>query len=136
MARDPNDMTGEHARSAGETAGAQRARQRALEGDAAPSAHDIGEAVAKAMARQAAQPDRPQVLGDVVRASVRAGVEQTRVTSSDGSNRIVVSPKALTFKANETLDGREATVMSGKPVRLPRATFERYRDAGLVVLAE
>lgn len=136
MARNENDMSGE-AGSAGENRATALARKRALEGDAPPSAQAVGEAVAKALERMRDAPKAPEKpLPDVVRASVRCGYETNRRVLSDGSTQMVTAPGAITFKASETATGREATVPHGRPVKLTREAFVRYRRDGKVVLAQ
>lgn len=134
MSRDPNDMSGQEAATAGESAGVKRARQRTLEGDAPPDANFLAEAIGKAMQRSSALP--PQQLGPIVRCSVRAGFETTRQVNSDGSTRLVTSPKKITFSGDETADGRSYEVANGRPVRLKREAYERRRDMGHVIVAE
>lgn len=135
MARNENDVT--DGRDDTENAATARARRRALEGDAPPSAEAVGEAVAKALDRMRDQPrakERP--LPPVVRASVRCGYETSRRVLSDGSTQMVTAPGSITFKRDETPDGREVTVPHGRPVRLKREAFERYRRDGKVVIAQ
>lgn len=136
MANDENDMTGSAAATAGETASIKRARQRALEGDAPPTAEQIARGVAEAMARLGAKPMEEKPLGSVVRASVRVGTETVRQVNSDGSTRLVTRPKSVTFAATETADGREYTVQDGRPIRLTRDAFIARRDMGHVQRAE
>lgn len=78
---------------------------------------------------------RDEVVPEIVRASVRAGNETTRRVLGDGSAQLVTSPKKITFSAEETADGREWTVESGRPVHLKRAAFLHYRAQGLVEMA-
>lgn len=136
MAKDDDDMTGRDAATANETAATARARHRALTGDAAPSAAAIGEAVAKAMERMRNEPVKEEHLPEVVRASVRCGYETTRRVMGDGSAQLVTAPGSITFQANETPDGRACTVVHGRPVKLKRDAFLRYRREGKVVLAQ
>lgn len=117
--------------------GTEDARRRALEGDAMPSAEAIGEAVSKALERQRNAPavkERP--LPPVVRASVRCGYETTRRVMGDGSAQMVTAPASITFRPDETPDGRAVTVPHGRPVKLKREAFERYRRDGKVVIAQ
>lgn len=135
MARNENDVT--DGRDDTENAATARARRRALEGDAMPSAEEIGEAVSKAIERQRNAPavkERP--LPPVVRASVRCGYETTRRVLSDGSTQMVTAPASIAFRSDETPDGKPVTVPHGRPVRLKREAFERYRRDGKVVLAQ
>jgi len=134
MSRDPNDMSGQEAATAGESAGIKRARQRTLEGDAPPDANVLAEAIGRAMQRSSVLP--PQQLGAVVRCSVRAGYETIRQVNSDGSTRLVTSPKKVTFSGDETADGKSYEVANGRPVRLKREAYERRRDMGHVIIAE
>jgi hypothetical protein len=134
MAQDPNDMSGVAAATAGESAGIKRARQRTLEGDAPPDANVLADAISKAMQRSSALP--PQSLGDIVRCSVRAGYETVRQVNSDGSSRMVTSPKKVVFTGDETPDGKTYEVANGRPVRLKREAYERRRDMGHVIIAE
>lgn len=136
MADKDNDMSGAAARSAGEREAAARARRAALGDDNAPSADAIGEAVAKALARSASQPLSAQRLGDVVRASVRAGFEDVRTERPDGSKFIATKPRSITFSREETADGKEYTVVHGRPVHLKRDAFIARRDQGVVIIAE
>lgn len=133
MARnDENDMT-DGARDS-ENAATARARRRAIEGDAAPSAEAIGKAVADALERQRnAPPPKEAPLPEIVRASVRCGYETVRRVVSDGSTQLVTKPAEVTFKASETGDGREYTVPHGRPVKLLRDAFLRYQSEGKVV---
>jgi hypothetical protein len=131
-----NDMSGRSARDAGETDAMKRVRQRAIDGDMPPSAQEVGQAIAEAMKRGLQNPPVQQKLGDVVRASVRAGFETTRQVHSDGSSRLVTQPKSVTFGRDETIDGREYTVANGRPVRLKREAYERRLAEGVVMLAE
>jgi hypothetical protein len=82
------------------------------------------------------EPDRPVVLGEIVRASVRCGYETTRRIGADGSAQMVTAPASVTFKANETEDGVEHTVPHGRPVRIKREAFVRYLNDGKVILAQ
>lgn len=132
MARNENDMSGA-AGAAEENAATQRARHRALVGDAAPSAAEIGEAVAKAMERVRERPPKEDPLPPVVRASVRCGYVTERRHSD---NMMITRPGSITFKREETPDGREVTVIHGKPVKLKREAFLRYRREGKVVIAQ
>lgn len=132
MARSENDVTD----GTTETAATERARRRAVEGDAPLSAEAIGEAVAKSLERQRLQPAAKEApLPSIVRASVRCGYETTRRVLSDGSTQMVTAPAAVTFKASETADGKEHAVPHGRPVHLKREAFERYRRDGKVILA-
>jgi hypothetical protein len=135
LAQDENDMSG-RAATASENEATQRARRRAIEGDAPPSAQAIGEAVARALDRQRDNPIKETPLPEIVRASVRAGYETARRVLSDGSTQMVTSPASITFKREDTPDGREVTVVHGKPVKLKREAFIRYRRDGKVVLAQ
>lgn len=131
-----NDMSGRGARDAGETEAMKRVRQRAIDGDAPPSATEVGQAIAEAMRRGLQNPLPQQQLGPVVRASVRAGFETIRQVADDGSARLVTSPRSITFTGDETTDGRSYTVKHGSPVRLKRDAYERRLAEGVVVLAE
>lgn len=102
----------------------------------APSAADIGVAVAEALKRTQASPSPQQTLGEIVRASVRCLTKDERRVSSDGSARIVTSYVPVTFKADETADGKEYTISHGKPIHLKREAFLRYAGIGRVVIAE
>lgn len=135
MADPADDMSGD-ARSANERQAAKSARRAALGEDNAPSASEIGKAVAEALARTAGQPQAVRELGPIVRASVRAGYEDKRVDKGDGSIRIATVPKQVKFEADETSDGKEYTLEHGKPIRLKREAFIRRRDQGVVILAE
>lgn len=134
MARDENDVT--DGRDDRENAATARARRRALEGDAPPSAEAIGAAVAAAMERQRANPVPARQLPTVVRASVRCGYETTRRVLSDGSTQMVTAPASMTFTREETADEREHTVPHGRPIRLKLEAFKRYERDGKVVLAQ
>lgn len=126
MARDENDMT--EGRDSSETRATANARRRALEGDAPPSAEEIGKAVASALERQRnAPPEKAAPLPEIVRASVRAGME----TIKQG-DKVVIRPAKITFKADETADGKEWTVEHGRPIRLKREAFLRYKSEGRV----
>lgn len=131
-----NDMSGRGARDAGETDAMKRVRQRAIDGDAPPSATEVGQAIAEAMKRGLQNPLPQQQLGPVVRASVRAGYETTRQVSSDGSARLITKAKSVTFSGDETTDGKSYTVEHGRPVRLKRDAYERRLAEGVVMLAE
>lgn len=134
MSERADDVSGD-ARSAGERQAAKNARRAALGEDNMPSASEIGDAVAKALARAASAPAPVQRLGDVVRASVRSGYEDVHMMVG-GQERIVTKPKAITFRADETPDGREVTLEHGKPIRLKREAFISRRDLGHVLIAE
>lgn len=121
MAQNENDMSGRRARDAGETLAVQKARHNAFDADA-PSASEIGRAVADAMARSKDLP--PQRLGDIVRASCRVGFNAD------------MRPKSFTFPGADTADGRECTVAHGKPIRLKVEAFRRYAEQGVVTVAE
>lgn len=132
MARNENDVT----EGSTETTGTERARRRAIEGDAPLSADAIGEAVARSLERQRGQPAVKEApLPEIVRASVRCGYETTRRVLGDGSAQMVTAPASVTFKASETADGREHAVAHGRPVHLKREAFERYKRDGKVILA-
>lgn len=136
MARnDENDMSGDAAR-AGEREASRQARSRALGEENAPSASEIGDAVAKALARAAAQPVSMQKLGPIVRASVRCGYEDVRQEKPEGGFRIATVAKSVTFNADETADGKTHTVVHGRPIHLKRDAFVRRRDMGHVLIAE
>lgn len=130
MAKDPNDMT--EGATDSENAATARARRRAIEGDSAPSAADIGNAIAAALERNRDRKDEAKPLGEEVRASVRCGYETVR--RSD--NTMVTQPKSITFRRDETADGTEVTIPHGRPVRLKRAAFLRYQAEGSVVLGQ
>lgn len=131
-----NDMSGRGARDAGETDAMKRVRQRAIDGDAPPSATEVGQAIAEAMKRGLQNPLPQRQLGEVVRASVRAGYETVREVHSDGSARLITRPRSVTFRGDETVDGHEYTVANGRPVRLKRDAYERRLSEGVVMLAE
>lgn len=135
MARDDeNDMSGD-ARSAGERNAARTARSRALGEENAPSAAEIGDAVAKALARAATAPVVNRTLGPVVRASVRCGYEDIH-QNVGGVLRIATVPKKIKFDREETADGKEYTIEHGRPIHLKRDAFIKRRDQGVVLLAE
>lgn len=135
MARNENDVT--DGASSSEGAATERARRRALEGDAPPSASAIGEAVARAMERMANAPKEPErALPEKVRASVRCGYETTRRVLSDGSTQMVTAPASIKFSKDETADGKEWTIPHGRPVMLKREAFLRYQSEGRVVIAQ
>ncbi len=135
MARSENDVT--EGRSDQESVATERARRRAIEGDAPPSASAIGEAVARALERAANAPkEQEKPLSDIVRASVRCGYETSRRVLSDGSTQIVTAPASITFKADETQDGKPCTVVHGRPVKLKKAAFLRYQSEGRVIIAQ
>jgi hypothetical protein len=134
MSDKADDMSGD-ARFQGERAAAKSARRAALGEDNMPSASEIGDAVAKALARVASAPGSTQKLGEIVRCSVRSGYEDVRQYVG-GQERIVTKPKAITFRPDETADGREWTLEHGKPVRLKRDAFISRRDLGHVLIAE
>lgn len=135
MARDLDDMT--DGATTHENRHTERARRRAIEGDAPPTAESIGDAVAKALERQRDQPPvKEKPLPEIVRASVRCGYETTRRVMSDGSSQMVTSPASVTFKAHETADGKEYTVPHGRPIQLKREAFQRYAGDGKVILAQ
>lgn len=131
---DENDMSGEAARD-GREGRHTRAARAALD-EFAPSAAEIGDAVAKALARSANAPAPVQKLGDVVRASVRCGYEDIRQERPDGSKFIATIPRKITFSKDETADGREHTIQHGRPIHLKRAAYEARRDQGVVLIAE
>lgn len=135
MAKNPNDVTdGATELESGST---ERARRRAIEGDAPLSAEAIGEAVAKSLERQRnAPPEKPRPLPDFVRASVRCGYETKRRVASDGSTQLVTAPAEITFRKDETADGREWTIPHGRPVVLKREAFLRYQADGKVIIAQ
>ncbi len=128
MARE-DDMTDGAATS--ESAATRNARRRAIEGDAPLTADAIGKAVAENLERNRNVPAAPIHLGEIVRASVRAGYEDVKMNDERG-RRIVVQPRSITFKASETADGKETTVVHGRPVRLKREAFQRYLASGQV----
>lgn len=134
MARDfENDVT----EGTTENAATARARRRAIEGDAPPSADAIGAAVAAALERQRnAPPVKEAPLPDIVRASVRCGYETSRRVMADGSAQMVTAPGSVAFKADETADGKAYTVVHGRPIHLKREAFQRYARDGKVVLAQ
>lgn len=134
MATNENDMSGQDAATAREGKFTKAARQ-ALHSEA-PSAAEIGTAIAEAMKRSAANPTQPQALGEVVRASVRSQTKDVRQVASDGSSRIVTSYVPVRFSADETADGKEWEVNHGRPIHLKREAFHRYASMGRVVLAE
>jgi hypothetical protein len=134
MATSENDVSGQEAATAREGKFTQAARK-ALHSEA-PSAAEIGSAIAEAMKRAASNPAPAQVLGEVVRCSVRAQTKDTRQVASDGSSRIVTSYVPVRFAADETADGKELELTHGKPVRLKRDAFHKYASMGRVVLAE
>lgn len=142
MARDENDVTegrtdgefGErilrdkNGKTVGRLHSSDEVRRRAIDGDAPPSAEEIGKAVASALERQRnAPPEKAAPLAEIVRASVRAGVE----TIKQG-DKVVIRPAKITFKADETADGKEWTVEHGRPIRLKREAFLRYKSEGRV----
>jgi len=130
-----DDVSGKEAATHREGKFTKAARE-ALDSEA-PSAAAIGEAVAKALSRQAAAPVPTQSpLGAVVRASTRCQTVNERRVNSDGSARIVTSYEPITFRAGETADGKEVTLGHGKPVRLKREAFLHYAGIGRVVIAE
>lgn len=134
MADHDNDMSGQEAATAREGKFTRAARQ-ALHSEA-PSAAEIGRAVADAMQRQASTPAQQRELGPIVRASVRAQTKDTRQVASDGSSRIVTSYVPVKFSADETADGKEWEIQHGRPVHLKREAFLKYASIGRVVLAE
>lgn len=136
MSTNPNDMTGRAARDGGESRTTENVRRRTLEGDAPPSAEDIGRAVAQAMQRSVANPPPPQRLGDVVRVSVRCGYETEVQVSGEGARRLVTKPGSVLFRAEDTPDGRPVRVEHGRPARLTRAGYEHWNAQGKVLIAE
>lgn len=130
MANDPNDMT--DGATSSESAATQRARRRAIEGDAPPSAAEIGKAIAAALDRNRDRKDEEKPLGEFVRASVRCGYE----TIKRDDKTMVTQAKSITFNESETADGTRVTVPHGRPVRLKRDAFNKHRANGDVVLAQ
>jgi hypothetical protein len=128
-----NDVTDGFA--ARENAATQRARQKALP-DSPLTAEALAEAIAKAQERviENAGKVKEKPLPEIVRASVRCGFE-TKLLNDDHGKRYVTSPKSVDFKADETADGRPATIPHGRPARLKRDAFLRYQSEGLVILA-
>jgi hypothetical protein len=136
MSTNPTDMTGRSARDAGESRTTQDVRRRTLEGDAPPSAEEIGKAVAQAMQRSISAPPASQKIGEIVRVSVRCGYETEAQVSSDGSRRLVTKPGSVLFRAEDTPDGRPVRVEHGRPARLTRAGYEHWNAQGKVLIAE
>lgn len=131
MARDTDDVTDGASDREGVSAAA--ARRRALP-DAPMSADALASAIAEAhfrvRDREAKEKEKP--LPEIVRASVRCGYETTRRQQDNGQIQLVTSPKKMTFPANETADGKETVVEHGRPVKLKREAFQRYKSEGLV----
>ena len=124
MADHENDMSGRAAATAKEGVRTAAARQ-ALHSEA-PSAAEIGRAVAEAMQRQASRgPELQRPMGAVVRASCRAGTHPATGL-----------PLQMTFAPADTADGKEYTVKHGRAIHLKREAFERYAAQGKVILAE
>ena len=130
MARDTDDVT--EGASDREGVSAATARRRALP-DSSLSSDAMADAIAKAHFRvrdqEAREKEKP--LPDTIRASVRCGYETT-TREMNGQRTLVTAPKSLTFRADETADGTTVTVPHGKPVRLKREAFLRYKSAGEV----
>lgn len=135
MARDENDMSGVDGATGRENAASQSARRRAIDGLAPPDASTLAKAIAEASQRiredEAKAKDVP--LPEIVRASVRCGYESIVERRNDGGSRIVERARKVTFKADETADGKEYTVPHGRPIGLKRAAFLRYASEGLVI---
>lgn len=130
-----NDVT--DGASSRENAMTERARRVGVDGLQPPSAEAIGKAVAEAMERQRNAPQQAEKpLPPIVRASVRSGYEDLKVQDDSGRMRIVNRAKSVDFKADETADGKPATVAHGSPVRLKREAFQRYYAEGLVEIAQ
>lgn len=129
MAREDNENDVTDGASERENASTARARAKALP-DSPLSSSQLADAIAQAHFRvrdqEAKEKEKP--LPEIVRASVRCGYETTK----RADNTMVTSPKSLTFPPSETADGKETTVPHGRPVRLKREAFQRYKSAGLV----
>lgn len=121
MAINENDVT--EGRDTGESKASRLARQRAV-GESPLSASELAEAIAKAQERVLAEKSAPRPLGEVVRASVRVGLNR------DGT------PRSYTFKASDTADGKEWTRKSGQPIHLKREAYLRLAADSVVTIAE
>lgn len=119
-----------------ENAATAAARRRGIDGDAPLSADEIGKAVARALDRQRNAPKEPEApLPVTVRASVRCGYVTAFINDARGK-RHETRPGTITFRKDETADGKEYTVPHGRPIVLKRDAFLRYRRDGKVVIAQ
>lgn len=135
MAQDENDMSGDAA-FAGESAATRRVRGKFE--NVPISANELADAIAKAQQRvmEDAGKVQPKPLPDVVRASVRCGMETIRQDNGGGGYKIVTQFGSMDFTSEETGDGKPARVAHGRPVKLKREAFLKYLNIGKVVLAE